>query len=185
MAIVIVLDKCLPLARAADATEADCREVVKVYNKTNLLSLFEAAKLRDLLHGKEGPRFVRSAAAFAAGDVSEGLKGMERALMTQGPASWPTATYLPFLWAPERHMFLKPMVTREFAERVGHDFAHAYSASFHPDVYAALLDLARETREHLTDLEPRDNIDIQSFVWIVGAYTEKDAEALKAKAEPA
>jgi hypothetical protein len=35
-------------------------------------------------------------------------------------------TYLPFLWRPEAHMFLKPEITTEFAARVGHRLADDY-----------------------------------------------------------
>jgi len=44
------------------------------------------------------------------------------------------------------------------------------------DVYQALLDLADETGKEVADLHPADRIDIQSFIWVVGSYTDKDAE---------
>ena len=37
-------------------------------------------------------------------------------------------TYLPFLWYPEEHIFLKPTTTKDFAQRVGHRFAYDYDA---------------------------------------------------------
>jgi hypothetical protein len=39
-------------------------------------------------------------------------------------------------------------------------------------VYDSLLDLARRTATELADLQPRDRIDVQSFIWVVGAYDE-------------
>ena len=39
-------------------------------------------------------------------------------------------------------------------------------------MYESLLDLAARTKMELVDLNPRDGIDIQSFIWIVGAYRE-------------
>jgi hypothetical protein len=53
---------------------------------------------------------------------------MERALKPHDSAKWTVATYLPFLWQPEKHMFLKPEVTKDFAARVGHRFATDYKA---------------------------------------------------------
>ena len=38
------------------------------------------------------------------------------------------------------------------------------------DVYSSLLDLADETFDELSDLDPRDRIDIQSFIRVVGDY---------------
>jgi hypothetical protein len=39
-------------------------------------------------------------------------------------------------------------------------------------VYASLLDLVERTSHELSDLQPRDRIDIQSFIWVVGEYQE-------------
>ena len=64
---------------------------------------------------------------------------MERILSKHDNAKWTVVTYLPFLWRPEQHMFLKPVVTQDFAERVGHSFVHEYSPALEPDVYASLL----------------------------------------------
>jgi hypothetical protein len=38
----------------------------------------------------------------------------------------------------------------------------------------SLLDLAQQTEQELGQLHPRDRIDVQSFIWVVGAYTETD-----------
>ena len=43
--------------------------------------------------------------------------------------------------------------------------------------YASFLHLTEETANELSDLDPRDRIDIQSFIWIVGNYRE-DHEAV-------
>jgi hypothetical protein len=48
------------------------------------------------------------------------------------------APYLPFLWRPDQHMFLKPAVTQDFAARVGHRFAHDYEARLAVGVYESL-----------------------------------------------
>ena len=70
---------------------------------------------------------------------------MERALKPHDAAKWTVVTYLPFLWRPEAHMFLKPEVTNEFAVGVGHRFADDYEARLDIGVYESLLDLAERT----------------------------------------
>ncbi len=75
-------------------------------------------------------------------------------------------------------MFLKPEVTRDFAARVGHPFADAYAPDLCPSVYDALLDFVRATEEALIDLRPVDRINVQSFIFVVGRYTEDDIAAL-------
>jgi len=79
---------------------------------------------------------------------------MERALRPYDAARWTVVTYLPFLWRPEAHMFLKPEVTKDFATRVGHRFASDYEPRLRLDVYQSLLDLVSETEQELADLEP-------------------------------
>ena len=69
-------------------------------------------------------------------------------------------------------MYLKPEATKEFAVRVGHPLASLYRARLDFDVYASLLDLVDRTENELSDLAPRDRIDIQSFIWVVGDYRE-------------
>ena len=69
-------------------------------------------------------------------------------------------------------MFLKPEATKDFATRVGHPLASLYKAQLDFDVYTSLLDLADTITEELSNLAPRDRIDIQSFIWVVGDYRE-------------
>lgn len=175
------LHEALPLSAAEHATADDCRQVMRAYSKTNLLSQFEQTRTRELLLSPNGPDFVRAAAALANGDVAGGLAKIEQLFAPHGQASWPATTFLPFFWAPETQMFLKPMVTVDFAGRVGHPFADIYGPKFNAEVYKSLLDLASRTETALADLNPADRIDIQSFIWIVGAYDEKDAQAVAAE----
>ena len=54
------------------------------------------------------------------------LARLEATLKPYESAKWTVATYLPYLWQPERHMFLKPEVSKDYAARVGHPFASVY-----------------------------------------------------------
>jgi hypothetical protein len=148
---------------------------------TNLLSRFEAARLSEVLASGEGPAFVRAAAAFALEPEAQNLLAMEKAIAPHGRGSWPLVTYLPYLWAPESQMFLKPEATKDFAARVGHDFARAYEPALSLEVYIALLDLAGWTECEIRDLQPQDRIDVQSFIWVVGSYTKADRLEMSAR----
>jgi hypothetical protein len=162
------LDAHAPLERALD--EAGLGEtVLGVFRATNLLSPFEKTRLQDVLRGPVADPFVRAAAAFAADPTDAALRRLDGILKPHDCAKWTIVTYLPFLWRPEAHMFLKPEVTRDYAVRVGHPFAEIYEARLAPAVYRSLLDLASRTRDEIHDLGPRDMIDIQSFIWTVGA----------------
>jgi hypothetical protein len=168
------LQTTLPIEEAAIAEDADAIRVASAGIQTNMLSPFEAARLNDTLRGKTGRKFLRGAAAFSQGNYRQGLAAMSEAVHPHGRVSWPIVTYLPFLWDYRQHMFLKPTVTTDFADRVGHDFGHRYDAEPNEDTYRALLDLVATTRAAIASLMPRDNIDIQSFIWVVGEYREED-----------
>ena len=71
-------------------------------------------------------------------------------------------------------MFLEPEVTRALAARVGHFFHDTYDAAPGAQTYADLLDRATWTRKQIAALSPRDNIDVQCFIWVVGKYLDPD-----------
>jgi len=170
------LETTAPLAEAAKGkgyTDA----VLRAYQATNLVSPIEKAKLTGALRSAAGDAFVRAAAAFTLGGGESALREIDRIMRPFDCAKWTIATYLPFLWRPDQHAYLKPAVTKDFAIRVGHRFAQDYHAQLDPAVYASLLDLISRTETELAPLKPRDRFDVQSFIWVVGAYTETNAPA--------
>lgn len=170
------LDASIPLDEAASGSDYG-PAALSAFQATNLLSPFEKTRLQALLRSPEGDAFVQAAARFASGEIEGGLQDMERLLRPHDNAKWTVVTYLPFLWRPDIHMFLKPTVTQDYATRVGHPFAHAYAPALDASVYESLRDLAEETRAALADLHPRDAIDLQSFIWIIGEYKDETAPA--------
>lgn len=169
------LDREAPVEKAA-AGNGFGEAVLSVFRATNLLSPFEKTRLQEVLRGPAADRFVQAAARFALGETTPALLDMERALKPHDNAKWTVVTYLPFLWRPEIHMFLKPEATKDFAVRVGHRFASDYEPRLAVPVYESLLDLAVRTADELSELKPRDRIDVQSFIWVVGDYRD-DREA--------
>ena len=168
------LDKTAPLEQAVSGSGLG-EAILAVFRATNLLSPFEKVRLQDMLRGPTADAFIHAAARFALGEGKPALFDMQRALKSHESAKWTVATYLPFLWRPEEHMFLKPEVTKDFAARVGHRFASDYEPRLDFVVYESLLDLASKTAAALAELKPRDRIDVQSFIWVVGDYS-KDSE---------
>jgi hypothetical protein len=51
-------------------------------------------------------------------------------------------------------MFLKPEVTKDYAARVGHRFAHQYKPALDVNVYQSLLDLADSTMHEIATFKP-------------------------------
>jgi hypothetical protein len=165
------LDQKAPAEEALES-KGLAEPILSAFNATDLLSPYEKMWTKEALVGKDADDFIRAAADFTLGENRSGaLRSMERALKGHGAAKWTIVTYLPFLWRPKKHMFLKPDATMDFAERTGHRFAKIYSPALDIRTYESLLDLAEWTAKEIDDLEPHDNIDIQSFIWVVsGSY---------------
>ncbi|TCJ37375.1 hypothetical protein [Parafrankia sp. BMG5.11] len=168
------LNAILPADQALSATRANADAVRKAPAWINILSPYESMHLKETIEGPQGPSFLAAAARFALGERDAGIIGMRKAMRGHGAFTWPILTYFPYLWEPGYHMFLKPTVTRDFAERVGHSFQYRYDPVATSAVYEALLELTDDTREALRNLAPADNIDVQSFIWVVGGYTDAD-----------
>jgi hypothetical protein len=166
------LDATLPLAEAATGSGMG-EAALAAFQATNLLSIFEKAKLAPVLRGPSADIFVRAAARFAFGGGASALSDMAAILRPHDSAKWTVVTYLPFLWRPDTHMFLKPMVMQDFARSVGHRFKNDYTPDLDMGVYDSLLDLAAKTEAELVDVHPQDRIDVQSFIWVVGCYKDE------------
>lgn len=172
----------LPLESVLEGRTSLGEAALRAFHRTNFLATQEKYHLPRLLRGPDADRFISAAARFAAHGDEAALLGLRATLHAHGFAKWTFATYLPFLWLPDRHMFLKPEVTKDFATRVGDRFANDYQATLGISVYDSLLRLVSLTKTEITraGLSPRDNIDLQSFIWTVGKYADKDAAGAEA-----
>jgi hypothetical protein len=83
------------------------------------------------------------------------------------PNKWTVATILPFLARPNAFPFLKPQATQDVTRLVG--FELMYDPAPNWRTYRRLLEFGEVLRQFLSDrgLEPRDWIDLQSFMWLV------------------
>lgn len=135
------------------------------------------------MRGPDADRFIQAAASFTSDATTSVLADLRAILKPHDSAKWTVITYLPFLWDPSSHVFLKPTMITHFASRVGHRFADDYSADLSLGVYESLLDLATEAKAKIGDLGPQDMIDVQSFMWTSVEYTEDDRADYEEKAD--
>jgi hypothetical protein len=159
-----------------DGAHAEIAErAVRIESRTNLLFSFEKMALRDAVRSAAGAR------QFADGlfDFLHG-PGTERARFDRWVArvealprrqtrvlTWPLVSVFGFIAQPRVHLFLKPNVTRIAARRYGFEFRYASRPEW--DTYASLLAFGERVRADVHDLEPRDQIDIQSYIWVQGS----------------
>lgn len=152
---------------------------VRIESRTNLLFSFEKMALRDAVKPPEGARlFAESLYEFLHGaggaekkferwiEALENLPRRQTRVLT-----WPNATVFGFLAQPEKHIFLKPNTTRGAAREYGFEFEYKSRPSW--EIYKNLLAFAETIRQDQSDLGPRDLIDLQSFIWVIGSEEYK------------
>ena len=148
---------------------------VSIESRTNLLFSFEKMALRDAIRSRAGARTFATGLykmLYGAGSL-DGRFDQWRAAVGELPRrqtrvlTWPVLTVFPFLAQPSIHLYLKPVVTRVAATAYGYPFR--YSSVPNLDTYKDLLSFGRGIRRDLKDLRPRDQIDIQSFIWVLGS----------------
>ena len=69
-------------------------------------------------------------------------------------------------------LFLKPTVTKMAAKKYYYDFQYQSRPNW--NTYESLLSFASLIRNDTKQLEPRDMIDLQSFVWVLGSEEYPD-----------
>jgi predicted nucleotidyltransferase len=148
---------------------------VEQRSRHSMIFSFEKMALRDAIKSEEGARlFAEGLYKFlhGAGDVR---RKFERWVETVDALprkqtrvlTWPLVTVFSFIAQPDTHIFLKPNVTRTAARAYGFDFQYKSRPSW--ETYASYLAFTETIRRDLSDLKPRDMIDIQSFIWVQGS----------------
>lgn len=147
---------------------------LRIEGRTNLIFSFEKMALRDGIRGDGAEIFAKGLYQFLHGrssppkrfeDWVAALNALPR-IQTR-VVTWPVTTVFGFLAQPDRHLFIKPNVMRRAAELLSLDFEYASKPNW--ATYKSALQLAGDLQTALKDLQPKDMIDIQSFIWVQGS----------------
>ena len=155
--------------------EEVANRAVRIESATNLLFSFEKMALRDAVKSKAGARaFAEGLFDYVYGkaglqtrferftEVIAGLPRKQTRVLT-----WPLHTVFGMIARPDEHIFLKPRVTQIAAKEYDWDFEYTSRPSWH--TYSNLLAFAEQIRKDQKDLKPRDLIDLQGFIWVLGS----------------
>ena len=148
---------------------------VRIESRTNLLFSFEKMALRDAVKSRAGAK------AFAMGlfDYLYGKGSLETRFENfvnvigslprkqTRVLTWPLVTVFGFIGNPKEHIFLKPRVTQEAAEKYVFDFHYTSKPNW--ETYSSLFQFAAQIKEDTKKLNPKDYIDLQSFMWVLGS----------------
>ena len=168
------------LLQAGEYREIAARAVrVEQQSRHSMIFSFEKMALRDAVRSSNGAeQFARGLFHYlhGAGSAKNRLSAWVEVVASlprkqTRVLTWPLVTVFGFIAKPRVHIFLKPTVTRAAAEAYGFDFEYESRPNW--GTYRSLLTFARQVRADIQDLRPRDMIDIQSFIWVLGS-TEYD-----------
>lgn len=151
------------------------RRALRVESRTNLLFSFEKMALRDAVRTAEGARAFSLAlyqwlhgARYIEDRFTEFVEAVDALPRKQTRVlTWPLATVFGFIAQPEQHIFLKPQITK--AAALAYHFPFGYASRPNWATYENFLDFAEQVKTDLTDLAPRDMIDVQSFIFVLGS----------------
>jgi hypothetical protein len=144
-------------------------------SRHSMIFSFEKMALRDAIKSSAGARaFATGLYKFLHGTGSDEVRFVAwRDTVAALPRkqtrvlTWPLLTVFGFIAQPDRHIFLKPNVTKIAAQKYGFDFRYESKPNW--QTYASLLEFAETIRREVRDLKPRDLIDLQSFIWVQGS----------------
>ena len=148
---------------------------VRIESRTNLLFSFEKMALRDAVKTKAGAKiFAEGLYNYIYGNETlktrfeewaEALKKLP--VVKTRVHTWPLQTVFGFIANPREHIFLKPRVTQTAAQALGYDFLYHSRPNW--ETYRSTLEFANSIRAETRDLHPRDYIDLQSYIWVMGS----------------
>jgi hypothetical protein len=159
------------------------KRALQVESRCTFLFSFEKMALRDAL------RTTHGAASFSEGlyNLLHGSNDLRSRFIEWIMAvadlprkqsrvlSWPILTFFPYIAQPKQHMIMKPTAMRIAAEELGFDLQYSSKPSW--STYERLLMFGELTREAISDLKPRNNHDVQTFLWVIGSAEYERLEA--------
>ncbi len=147
---------------------------LKVVNKLKLLFPNEKTALKDgLIEAEAKERFSLSlySLLYSTDDLEMRFKGWISTLQSIGANKWTTATYFLFVISPDKYMYIKPTITQAVADMCA--FNIAYKPNLNWKTYSKVLELSSYLKKEIQALEPKDMIDIQSFMWCINEQEDK------------
>ena len=151
-----------------------CERAKKAINQTNLIHHYEKIWLgKGISSEARQALFARELANLLYGDrpLRQRFESFVKMLYDIGAAKWTVATYFLFLAFPDSQMFVKPEVTKHAARVLGIDIAYEPEVKW--PTYDRVLRFATILKDKLAaegrvELVPKDMIDVQSFIWVIG-----------------
>lgn len=141
------------------------RRFEKVINSTNLIQgSFEKPKLLDAI--KSNDTVYLNALyehIWGGGEFSDRFNDFLAVLEKLNICKWTYATYFLFLSSPKEYIFVKPEMLKKSIEISKYPICYESEPSH--ELYHQILEFSHWLKNKIAVLEPRDMIDVHSFMW--------------------
>jgi len=148
--------------------DAVCQRALQVIDGTNLIYPNEKALLRTALSTETQQKLFAEGVyqlLYGTSEFQRRFLDFSTVLKKIGAPKWTIISYLLFVVFPEKYMFVKPRITEKAAE------VSAFEINYVPGLswltYKSVLNYAQYLTTELSTLNPKDMVDIQSFMWSI------------------
>ena len=144
------------------------KRALKIINATNLIFPNEKMALKDGLVTDEHKQSFSEILFDVLFDKENEQSNFERfALFLQniGANKWTIVSYFQFFINPTEYIFIKPTITQKIAEISAYDIE--YTSQLNWNTYSKVQQFSKYLKKNIENLQPKDMIDVQSFIWCV------------------
>jgi len=148
------------------------KRALKTVNSTNLIFPNEKMALKDGLKEPTNEKEFSHALFLllhGESELEQRFTDFANILENIGAAKWTTLSYFLFITHPDKYMFIKPTITQFSAELCS--FEINYKPQLNWLTYLSVLKFSEYLFSALSELKPRDMIDVQSFMWCIAPGT--------------
>ena len=144
------------------------KRALRVINKTNIIFQHEVMSLNNGLDDEEVQKAFSISLynlLYDGGELKQRFEAFSRILENAGADKWPVISYFLFIRFPDKYMFVKPTIMQHLSDLCR--FEINYKPQPNWITYKCILDFSNYLMYELSALQPRDMIDVQSFMWCI------------------
>lgn len=147
------------------------KRALKLVNSTNLIFPNEKMSLKDGLKdpsAQEQFSIALYSLIYGEDELETRFVSFANILENINAAKWTTVSYFLFILNPKEFMFVKPTITQHVSELCG--FEINYKPQLNWLTYKSVINFSEYLFTEISELKPRDMIDVQSFMWCIAPH---------------
>ena len=144
------------------------KRILKCVNSTNLIFPNEKMALKDGLVSFDKQKDLSHSLydfLYLENNKQLNFEKLAYVLENIGADKWTIISYFPFFINSNTNIFIKPTITQNIADITA--FNIEYNSKLNWITYKKIQEFANLFKNNISTLNPKDMIDVQSFIWCV------------------